>query len=149
MLAANKRHFFTIMKHIHNWQQKTLETLENNNWGDPDTAPTGLVKRCLLLRRKPVGAFTVEDLRCMIGQQIGLSYLLPLAIEQLTINIFAEGDLYEGDLLEQVLRIDTSFWNSNETYWHKIHTLLQQHQQEITRQKFDSTKFYSCKFSIQ
>ena len=134
------------MKPIHNWQQRTLEILENENWGDPDTAPTDLVKKCLQLRRKTLDTFTIEDLRCMIGQQIGLPYLLPLAIEHLKVNIFAEGDMYEGDLLKQVLQIDTSFWNSNEIYWQQMNTLLQTKLQEISDLKFDTTKFYNCKY---
>ncbi|MGG9963636.1 contact-dependent growth inhibition system immunity protein [Ferruginibacter sp. SUN106] len=131
----------------HNWQQKTLETLENKNWGDPDEAPTGLVKRCLQLRRKPLDTFTIEDLRSMIGQQIGLPYLIPLAIEQLKENLFAEGDLYEGDLLHSVLKVDTVFWNDNEAYWQQVNVLIQPKLQEIAEEKFDTVKFYHCKYA--
>jgi contact-dependent growth inhibition (CDI) system CdiI-like immunity protein len=52
----------------------------------------------------------VEDLRIMIGQNIGLSYLLPLAIEQLQHDPLVAGDFYPGDLLEAVLRVEPSFW---------------------------------------
>jgi hypothetical protein len=36
----------------------------------------------------------------MIGQQLSFPYLFPLAIETLSINLFAEGDLFEVDLLK-------------------------------------------------
>lgn len=137
------------MNYPKNWQQKTLEALENNNWGEPEEGPTGLVKKCLALRRKPLHTFTTEDLRCMIGQQIGLHYLVPIAIDKLKENVFAEGDLYEGDLLEQVLRIDTSFWNNNELYWNQINILMQPKLQEIADEKFDTTKFFNCKYTRQ
>ena len=45
----------------------------------------------------------------MIGQKIRLQYLIPLAIEKLQKDIFVDAELYKGDLLEIVLRIDTSF----------------------------------------
>lgn len=133
----------------HNWQQKTLENLENKNWGEPDEAPTGLVKRCLQLRRKIVDTFTIEDLRCMIGQEIGLPYLIPLAIEHLKENLFAEGDLYEGDLLQMVLKVDTTFWNSNEVYWTQVNALILPKLQEIAEERFDTVKFYNCKYAKQ
>ena len=50
----------------------------------------------------------------MIGQGFGLNYLVPLAIDQLKINILAEGDYYPGDLLKNVLTIPQDFWLSNE-----------------------------------
>ncbi|WP_367277892.1 contact-dependent growth inhibition system immunity protein [Clostridium sp.] len=33
----------------------------------------------------------------MIGQEIGLNYFIPLALEILEENIFAEGSIYSGD----------------------------------------------------
>ena len=82
------------MKLENNWRQKSLENLEKDNWGDPDEAPTELIKRCLELRRVPLDSLTIEDLRRMIGQQIGLKYLIPLSIEEL-----------EKDLLMKVIYI--------------------------------------------
>jgi len=46
----------------------------------------------------------------MIGQRIGLPFLIPLALERLEQEPLAEGDLYHGDLLQAVLRTDESFW---------------------------------------
>jgi hypothetical protein len=47
---------------------------------------------------------TDEDLRLAIGQDVGTGFLLPLAIERLRANPLASGDMYEGDLLNNVLR---------------------------------------------
>ena len=90
------------MKLENNWRQKTLENLEKDFWGKPDF-DSHLVTRCYELRKLPLDNFTTEDLRIMIGQEIGLDYLIPLAIEVLTIDLFAEGDFFEGDLLKNVL----------------------------------------------
>ena len=42
----------------------------------------------------------------MIGQEIGLY----LAIETLTVNLFAEGNMYKRDLLKSILDVDLQFW---------------------------------------
>ena len=50
----------------------------------------------------------------MIGQQMSLPYLLPLALELLHVGPFTAGDFYEGDLLENVLRIEAPFWREHQ-----------------------------------
>ncbi|RPK56363.1 hypothetical protein EES42_41095 [Streptomyces sp. ADI95-17] len=64
------------------------------------------------LRSRPVGTLTVEDLRLLIGQDIGLPVLLPLAVEVLRDNPLAEGDMYEGDLLRAVLTRNPAVWST-------------------------------------
>lgn len=88
---------------------KTLQELEGHDWGEPNF-PSHLVITCHTLRRKPLRDFTVEDLRIMIGQNIGLNYLIPLAIEQLRRDPLVAGSFYEGDLLVAVLRAESGFW---------------------------------------
>ena len=46
----------------------------------------------------------------MIGQQIGLVHLVPLAIQRLYSDPLASGDMFAGDLLKSVVRIDPRFW---------------------------------------
>jgi len=94
---------------------KTLDQLEPPAWGEPDFH-SHLVTTCHRLRRKPIGEFSVEDLRIIIGQEIGLPWLVPLALEVLEQNPLAEGDFYPGDLLRSVLRVEPSFW-SREWEW--------------------------------
>ncbi len=65
------------------------------------------------LRRKPLADFTVQDLRIMIGQNIGLPFLVPLAVERLEAEPLAAGDFYPGDLLASVLRVNESFWQTH------------------------------------
>src|SRR3954465_15505893 len=98
------------MKLENNWRQKTLENLEKDYWNNP-AYDSHLVRRCHELRKLPLGKFTTEDVRIMIGQQISLDYLIPSALEVLTIDLFAEGDFFEGDLLKNVLAIKTDFWD--------------------------------------
>jgi len=63
------------------------------------------------LRCRPIGELTVEDMRLLIGQDVGLAYLLPLALEVLRDDPMAEGDMYEGDLLAAVLTRSPAVWN--------------------------------------
>ena len=84
---------------------KTLEELDDEDWGEPNY-PSHLVTAVHRLRRKPLGEFTTEDLRIMIGQNLGLKHLLPHAMEILRENPLASGDFYDGDLLLAVLRCE-------------------------------------------
>jgi CDI immunity proteins len=88
---------------------KSLQELENKDWGEPHF-DSQLVQECHRLRRVPLKDFTTEDLRIMIGQNIGLDYLIHLAIEKLKQNPLVEGNFYAGDLLVNVLRSDPDFW---------------------------------------
>ena len=90
-------------------RSKTLQELEDEDWGKP-TYDSHLVTECHRLRRVPLREFTPESLRIMIGQQIGLPFLIPLALELLRVDPFTAGNLYEGDLLAAVLRADSRFW---------------------------------------
>ena len=47
----------------------------------------------------PLKNLTVENLRLIIGQQISLSYLVPVSLDILQIAPLAQGDMYPDDLL--------------------------------------------------
>lgn len=89
----------------------TIEQLERDVWPDPGPDATFLVRCCTELRRKPLSEFTVEDLRVLLGQEIGVAALLPLAVGVLLRDPLAEGDHYPGDLLATVLRLPESAWS--------------------------------------
>jgi hypothetical protein len=46
----------------------------------------------------------------MIGQQVALNRLVPLALDGLQPDPLVEGDYYPRDLLASVLRVDAAFW---------------------------------------
>jgi hypothetical protein len=124
-----------------NWRHKSIENLEKRNFGNPNEAPTNMVKRCLELCKVPLAQFTVEDLRLMIGQGFSLHYLIPLAIEHLDKDVFAEGDFYPGDLLNNVLSVDSSFWLDNKYLWKEINDLIKDRRNEIAAAKITTTLF--------
>lgn len=104
------------------WPSLSLEQLERDVWGKPDY-DSYLVSTCHRLRNKPLREFTVEDLRIMLGQQISLPILMPMAIEVLEQKPFAAGDYYRGDLLNNALRVDPKFWKKHPKLWHRIDTI--------------------------
>jgi hypothetical protein len=124
-----------------NWRQMTIENLEKQDFGNPNEAPTNMVKRCLQLCKVSLDKFSVEDLRLMIGQEFSLQYLIPLAIEQLQTDIFVEGDLYPGDLLKNVLSVDSKFWTANRDLWTKINELIKSKRNDIEESKISTTLF--------
>lgn len=105
----------------------TLDQLENTHWGEP-TYSSYLVRTCHALRKKPLQDFTVEDLRIMIGQNISLEYLMPLAVLELSKNILAEGDFYPGDLLKAVLSAEGGFWEKHPGMHERVAMLFRQSQ---------------------
>ncbi|MGW3989247.1 contact-dependent growth inhibition system immunity protein [Streptomyces sp. NPDC004830] len=91
----------------------SLEELERDRWSAPSGGETRLMATVRELRRKPIGGLTIEDMRLLIRQDVGLAYLLPLAVEVLRIDPLAEGDLYEGDLLAAVLTRGAEVWSES------------------------------------
>jgi hypothetical protein len=89
--------------------RKTLQELEGQDWGEPSLR-TYVVTECHRLRRVPLENFSTENLRLMIGQRIGLDYLVPLALARLSVDPFAAGDFYAGDLLTALLSLPAQFW---------------------------------------
>ena len=67
-------------------RSKTLQELEGEDWAEPEYE-SHLVTNAHRLHRVPLREFTVEDLRFMIGQQFGLPYLIPIALEHLPANL--------------------------------------------------------------
>ena len=88
-------------------RSKSLEELTAIKATEPSFY-SHLVVTCHQLWRKPLNEFSIEDLRIMIGQQMGLEFLVPQALEILGREPLAEGELYRGDLLSAVTKMSLS-----------------------------------------
>ena len=91
--------------------KKTLEQLEQERWSDADL-PSRLAAECCRLRKVPLRQLTAENLRILLGQDIGSRHLVPIALQHLEADPFVEGAFYPGDLLCSVLSLPRSFWAS-------------------------------------
>ena len=92
-------------------RNQSLQELDGQIWKE-EAFSSFLIRRCHALRQKPLRAFTIEDLRIMIGQQLSLQYLIPLALEHLQHDPLVSGDFYPGDLLATVLKVQPAFWQT-------------------------------------
>ncbi len=101
---------------------KSLEELDHDHWGK--AGPTGLVRRCQELHRKPLNQLAVGDIRVLIGQRFCLEFLIPLAFEQLEFNPLVEGDLYPGDLLKVTFGAGETFWASHTEYCERLRKII-------------------------
>jgi contact-dependent growth inhibition (CDI) system CdiI-like immunity protein len=120
-------------------RSKTLEQLEQEDWGEP-TFDSHLVRECHRLRRVPVAAFRVEDLRIMIGQQIGLIRLVPLALEKLEGDPLAEGNYYAGDLLNAVVQLPRTFWDGRGEWLRRLSAVIGRAEQWAASADADDAK---------
>ena len=116
----------------------SLESLEKCVWPPLDSSESSyLVQTCHTLRKKHLKDFSIEDFRIMIGQNIGLNFLIPLAIDILKSNILAEGDFYEGDLLKSVLTSDKEYWRVSTGNFKAMCNLFEQNESKLM--SFDTT----------
>ena len=106
------------------WPEQTLTQLEGDDWGE-STYPSYVVTNGHMLRNKPLREFTAEDLRFMLGQQISLPILVPMALDVLElVNPFAGGDTNHGTLLFNALKVDRQFWQNHPRLWHRMNVIL-------------------------
>ena len=91
----------------------TLEKIEGDSWAKPPSDATRLMVTVHNLRRKPIGQMSVEDMRILINQRVGIKTLVPRALTILEQDPFVQGDFYPGDLLAAVLRIPDAQWVEN------------------------------------
>ena len=91
-------------------RSKTLQELEGADWGDPETAETGMIGRVLALRRKPLEDLSDGEVRLAIAQKVGFPLVLEMAMERLRPNPLLEADFYPGDVLAALVRLDEQDW---------------------------------------
>lgn len=106
-----QKNYEKLLEYLSRNDGRTLQDLEGEDWGDPGTAPTDLVRRCMAARRRPIRDLPLDELRCLIGQTIGLKYLMPGALDIIEVNPLEETESgYPGVLLCAVLRTKRNFW---------------------------------------
>lgn len=122
-------------------ETKSIEQLENDIWKNPFEFPADMVEKCYHFRKISIAELTNEQIRLLISQQIGVEYLIGIALEQLERNILTECDFYEGDLLVAVSSLPTKFWNENQTEFLTFKNIVEQNSEliknELGEKKFD------------
>ena len=109
----------------------SIKQLEKDYSKDPTEFPTQLVENCYSYRKIPLQELTIEQIRLLISQKIGIEYLTELALEKLDENILSEGDIYEGDLLEAVSRIPSELWIEKAKEFRKLERLVESNAENL------------------
>lgn len=86
------------LNEIHGWPDRTGE-------GDYP-----LVRRVLAACRKPVCELDADEIRLLIGQDMGIEDLMPLALDILENDPFAEATSDNYALLRMCLKVDAAYW---------------------------------------
>ena len=94
----------------------SLTDLEKNDWGEPSFGSYA-VPQCHALRKKRLMDLSHEEIRLAIGQQIGLPYLVPLALDVLKEDPLVDVTFYDGDMFQVVLGVEADFWSQNPDLW--------------------------------
>ncbi|MFJ2847964.1 contact-dependent growth inhibition system immunity protein [Streptomyces rubiginosohelvolus] len=107
-------------------ETKSLEQLEGIEWPAPPPDATGLVKAAHELRKLPVGSLNAHELSRLIGQDIGVPWLLPIALDLLhrTAHDQSLGAFYDDDLLTATLTRKAHVWRSNPSWVTKIKEII-------------------------
>lgn len=106
---------------------KSLLDLEPRILSKPDSVD-GLAARCWKAASRPLNQLGAEDLRLLVSQKIGLDIVFPIALSLLENNLLESGDLYTGDLLATVSRVDEAVWKSNP----ELHTRYQELMHDVS-----------------
>ncbi|WP_431683839.1 contact-dependent growth inhibition system immunity protein [Kitasatospora sp. KL5] len=88
---------------------RSLDDLEGAR-PSPGPDATRLVATAHALHRLPLRDLGAEGLRLLIGQNVGLRFLVPVAPDLLEVDPAAEGDLGPGDLLAALAGRPAEFW---------------------------------------
>ncbi|MDE7121715.1 MAG: hypothetical protein K2O42_06100 [Oscillospiraceae bacterium] len=102
---------------------KSIEELENDYWSEP-TFNSYVITTCHKARQKPLKFLSNEEIRCLIGQKIGLRFLLPIAVDILKNDPLIEITYFEGDLLLALLRLDITDWEYNQDERKQLMTII-------------------------
>lgn len=120
---------------------KSIEQLENDYWKDEIEFPSSLVINCHKYRKIPLNQLTIEQLRLLISQQIGLDYIVSIGLRELDKNILAEGDFYEGDLLLAISKLPPEYWTKNKSNFRTFKSLVERNsdliKSEVGEKKLD------------
>ena len=113
---------------------KSIEELENDYWGEL-TFDSYIITTCHKARQKPIKSLSNEEIRCLIGQKIGLRFLLPIAVNILKNEPLIDITYFEGDLLLTLLRLDTSDWEDNQNELQLFNIVIQDNRLQIEKCK--------------
>lgn len=80
---------------------------------------------------------SIECLRLLISQEIGLEYCVPLALNKLNDKFLAEGDFYEGDLFIAISSLNSDSWDGLRSERELFTNIIRRNVDAIIQNKLD------------
>ena len=114
---------------------KSIIELENWDWHD-NSLDTYVVQTSQRALKKPLNQLSLEEIRLLLTQRLGVSYVLPMAVAALERDILQEVYYYEGDLLNAVLGLPEAFWKDTEEERNIVAHLVKEHYSLIKEAEF-------------
>ena len=74
---------------------------------------SGLIEKYMVARSKKLKDLSVDEIRVLLSQLIGLAYIVPLALNIVEQDPLISSGLYSGDLAVSLFNIDEEFWSNN------------------------------------
>ena len=112
----------------------------NNYWGEP-TFLSSVVVNSHKNRKIPLKELTQEQIRLLLGQDIGTIYLLPLAINILKQNPYTECDFGSCDLLKSMLnRVDIKYYKENKKIYNELKIIMDKFNNDLEKENNERIK---------
>ncbi|WP_295118575.1 contact-dependent growth inhibition system immunity protein [uncultured Chitinophaga sp.] len=97
---------------MNTYLDNTIETLENKIW-EYKKFPTILIETCHNARKKKIKDLSLNELRTLLTQDIGIPYILPSVMEVLEKDLMTDTRFYPGDLLLAAVSMPETTWQGN------------------------------------
>lgn len=91
-------------------------------------------RETLRILGRPARRLNPAELYLLLQQGIALEFAVPLAVDRLDSDPFAEAGGRPGGLLTAILEAPVSFWIEHETLWHAVIGILERAVSQIAAQ---------------
>ena len=119
---------------------KSLEEIENGYWREPEYL-SSLVINCHKNRQIPLKELTPDQIRLLLGQNIGTKYLLPLALNILKENPYIDCTYYPCDLLLLIAeRIDIKYWIEDIKLYNEFNMIIEMFNMNFEKDNLERIK---------
>lgn len=120
---------------------KSIEELENDYWKEPEFK-SGLTMICYRARKKRINELNEDEICTLIRQNIGLKYLLPVAVKKFEEYMNNINDFYLSSLLDTLLNLDNNQWINNKEQKEKFIMNLYDSLSNLNEEYFEKSDNY-------
>ncbi|UYQ93786.1 contact-dependent growth inhibition system immunity protein [Chitinophaga horti] len=116
---------------MNTYLDNTIEVLENKVW-EYKKFPTILIETCHNARKKKIRDLSLNELRTLLTQDIGVPYILPSVMAALEKDLLTDTRFYPGDLLLAAVSMPERTWRrpEHEAIGKKLKSLLDNARQD-------------------